>query len=144
MFVMKVVQKIVTNSDSFFKEKLWNLTGVWNENNREIVMKKDRVFESVFMFALFWEMSNRSLVFIHSDFIKKERKGFVTVANNRINYLRSPGKLDYEHPIFFIPISRHYFTYSNNHSIPNSRWHSFDFPVFSITISWSKWITNSR
>jgi hypothetical protein len=40
------------------------------------------------------------------DFIKKkERKGFVTVANIRINYLRSPGKLDYEHPVFFVPIS---------------------------------------
>ncbi len=71
---MKVVQKIVTNSDSFFKEKPWNLTGVWSENDREIVMKKDRVFESVFMFALFWKMSNGSLVFIHSWFYKKKKE----------------------------------------------------------------------
>jgi hypothetical protein len=61
---MKAVQNIVTNSDRFFKEKPWNLTWVWNENNREIVMKKDTVFESVFMFALFWKLSKDSLVFI--------------------------------------------------------------------------------
>jgi hypothetical protein len=100
------------------------------------------MFESVFMFALLLEILDDTLAFIHSWLYIK--RYFAIVTNIRIKQLRSPGKLNYEHPIFFIPISGHYFTYDNNHSIPNSRSHPSDFSVFSVTISLSKRITDSH
>ena len=38
-------------------------------------MKTDRMLKSVFMIALFWEMQNDSLVFIHSWFYKNYLEG---------------------------------------------------------------------
>jgi hypothetical protein len=75
------------------------------------------------------EMYNKKnlMLFLHTFICYTTIFSFHWFTNIRINQLRSPGKLDHEHLVFSVPIPGHYFTYSNDHSIPNSQSH---LPIF--------------